>query len=693
MAPVLIRFVTIFARQTPIPVLLHMWERLVRSGDPLFHQFLALAWLLRNRRVLLGTRHDDVPEVLSRLRLQSTEDVDGMWVGAMALRSATPNLVCNMLRVGCYDKCTEEKRSSILRELKVCVIRVCYQEITPTWVLNIMPCNNSRRFLGECEGDLVSAEGTERESPDMFGRLVGRLVTFLARHDPRRALRKVLLFACSHTRRRIIRRLAHSSQATGIVVADADQVAELAISVSSDDRAQVPRVHDANFVSKQETAVSAAAGIKDGRFVLVDCRSGNTVRGPARSGAGVNVMQASRHSRETPSSPSLCNGRFVWHTIDPMAFLGRESEAASELLRGVAMAGMPVEGTTRSGHMNGRRVDSEIGVSNGVGNRISNGYMAKAHGVIDPNAEEVGCLQYSLFTAPTTTPGLPVTHVCFVGCGQGSGSGEKTQLAADPAVRLARGVARSGLARVCVLEGGFVSLEEALGRRASAAAMSVPWSSDSTPCATPVLEVSSAAVADEVKPAYIEARKLVNDGRVTSAAIAAPANGSGEVLSLSQMPSQTVAGDGVMLSKWPMLITKQSTTVIGSSKPAVPVTPSPTGVTQPQSDGSAQTAQSVAVNSNSKSSQGHNDPASPNLATPPTEAPHVERRVSSSVPRPPTLSTPTASMSERRPYRMPSSRKISEPFKIYATKSAEDMGRALRTVPIYAGKPLEVTMR
>lgn len=113
------RFVTVFARQTPIPTLLRFWERLVQYGDPLLHQFLALAWLLRNRRVLLETRIDDVPEAVSRLRLQSEEDLKIMWEMAVELRRSTPQMVCEILQSLCYEKDWGVRHSEMLRALKV----------------------------------------------------------------------------------------------------------------------------------------------------------------------------------------------------------------------------------------------------------------------------------------------------------------------------------------------------------------------------------------------------------------------------------------------------------------------------------------------------------------------------------------------------------------------------------------------
>ncbi|CAM9421191.1 unnamed protein product [Laminaria digitata] len=95
-------FVTLFARQTPVPILLHLWQRLIEYGDPVLHQFLALAWLVSNRLLLLETSRDDVPATVTRLKMQSEDTVDVVFRAAVALRRLTPRRVCHVLREACY---------------------------------------------------------------------------------------------------------------------------------------------------------------------------------------------------------------------------------------------------------------------------------------------------------------------------------------------------------------------------------------------------------------------------------------------------------------------------------------------------------------------------------------------------------------------------------------------------------------
>lgn len=56
---------------------------------------------------------------------------------------------------------------------------------------------------------------------------------------------------------------------------------------------------------------------------------------------------------------------------------------------------------------------------------------------------------------------------------------------------------------------------------------------------------------------------------------------------------------------------------------------------------------------------------------------------------PPLVSGPSQGL-ERKASRLAGKRRISEPFRVYAAKSADEMGGALRSLPLAASKPFEV---
>ena len=68
----------------------------------MLHQFLALAWLVSNRLLLMKTSRDDVPATITRLKMMSEDTVDVVFGAALALQRVTPRRVCRVLREACY---------------------------------------------------------------------------------------------------------------------------------------------------------------------------------------------------------------------------------------------------------------------------------------------------------------------------------------------------------------------------------------------------------------------------------------------------------------------------------------------------------------------------------------------------------------------------------------------------------------
>ncbi|CAM9679111.1 unnamed protein product, partial [Choristocarpus tenellus] len=95
-------FVTVFARHTPTPQLLDLWERLVKTGEPVLVQFLAVGWVVTNRQLLLETNCDYVPETITRMCIGSLQDVDHLWAAAAEIRAATPCHYERHVELLCY---------------------------------------------------------------------------------------------------------------------------------------------------------------------------------------------------------------------------------------------------------------------------------------------------------------------------------------------------------------------------------------------------------------------------------------------------------------------------------------------------------------------------------------------------------------------------------------------------------------
>lgn len=429
-----------------------------------------------------------------------------------------------------------------------------------------------------------------------------------------------------------------------MVFTDGDQVAEMLL---SDDQHKAPRQDGQAATDQAPLDPGARVENETGRFVLVDCRPASVLKAEHTDPSVVG-----RRMEKAITAMGLAGGRVVWRRIDPAAFLGRESEVAAELLRGVAAA----RGGTEEGAfaeqmgVNGaggvKEVPNGGGRVNGNGHGVSRDHSGDNGANGSTHAESCGssnsniCGVSQTFTAPTTEAGAAVmTHVCFIGSGEASGDPRNimcTGLALPnvahhaAAVRLARAAARLGLARACILEGGFKAFEVALARRAAATA------------ATRVTASRPGSLVGNVK------HSGEGDGFAATTADAAAgtaAERSPQVKYSPRSSRKTLAAK---------VYPKRSTSPTNLSVGVATHPPPPMGKPRLGTSASAEQMGGGGM---------------------------VARR------------DPRRSQSERRilgSARMASASKISEPFRVYAAKTADEMGRALRSLPATAGRPLEV---
>lgn len=516
----------------------------------MLHQFLALAWLVNSRRVLLDAPREDVPKAASRLRLRSTQDVDGLFDAAVELRAGTPRLVLRTLRRACY-------RGAI---------------------------------------NLAQGKPTAARSAATGGVVEGKGP---AGGDGEPASSNTTAFAVTATERVS---LLEGLRAAGVLLVGADQVAEILLAQRS------PRPPLTAPESKENGRYWDATR-NGGRFVLVDCRA------TGRVGAG--AAEVAVRAREVPAG-----GRVVWRRIPPAEGFGREAAAAAAILREFGAGARGVEGREV------KSMDSGGPSKLAVNGEVSRGIVTAPYGAGDPNGRAANGSGGSAASSAGSYAGIhevnaataidAATHVCFVGSGSGSsergassrnsGAGglslaSTTATAAEaaaPEFQLARAASRSCLAaHVCVLEGGFPALDEALSGRAF----------------TPGGGTSGREMAGFTESSQTASRPDSGDEINSRTGEAVPGGAPGEEL------------------------------------------PSASGVTGRTRDG-------VAAGGGSGRAGGGGSPVSPPFS--------LSRGV------------------DRKASRLAGNRRVSEPFRVYAAKSADEMGRALRSLPLTASKPLEV---
>ncbi|KAH0484717.1 MAG: uncharacterized protein KVP18_000390 [Porospora cf. gigantea A] len=84
-------FLTAFASKTQINHLLCLWDYYIAEDDRFFYCFIALALLVLYRELLFETEVSQIPETLTRITIQSFEDLQRLWKLAKQLKVTTPS--------------------------------------------------------------------------------------------------------------------------------------------------------------------------------------------------------------------------------------------------------------------------------------------------------------------------------------------------------------------------------------------------------------------------------------------------------------------------------------------------------------------------------------------------------------------------------------------------------------------------
>jgi len=83
-------FVTLFAGDSTIPVVLTLWDQLLLREDPFFVYFVALALLAGDKDNILGVGECDLHEYMRKIKMESPRDVEAAVAMAEELDKETP---------------------------------------------------------------------------------------------------------------------------------------------------------------------------------------------------------------------------------------------------------------------------------------------------------------------------------------------------------------------------------------------------------------------------------------------------------------------------------------------------------------------------------------------------------------------------------------------------------------------------
>ncbi|CEM39047.1 unnamed protein product [Vitrella brassicaformis CCMP3155] len=90
-------FLTVFSSKTPMDALMALWDRYIAEDDRFFFCFLGLALILKRRRALFDTDESQLPETLTRITVESYQDLEQVWRTAEELKKNTPTSFAHRL--------------------------------------------------------------------------------------------------------------------------------------------------------------------------------------------------------------------------------------------------------------------------------------------------------------------------------------------------------------------------------------------------------------------------------------------------------------------------------------------------------------------------------------------------------------------------------------------------------------------
>lgn len=96
-------FVTLFARRSPVNIVLYLWDLILQNNRPHLILFIGLAFLSWHDALLRSIDKEYLPETLVRLNLQTYQDVHEIFLLALGFEANTPASIISDINKLCFD--------------------------------------------------------------------------------------------------------------------------------------------------------------------------------------------------------------------------------------------------------------------------------------------------------------------------------------------------------------------------------------------------------------------------------------------------------------------------------------------------------------------------------------------------------------------------------------------------------------
>lgn len=119
-------FITLFARKTPIHIVLCLWDIMLQLDDPIHIIFIAVAFLCSYREDIFRQASESLPQRLVSFCFRSEEHVLAVTHHAVRLKLLTPvTIQAEALKLGFRARLNEYEREFGIHDLMVYPIYLC----------------------------------------------------------------------------------------------------------------------------------------------------------------------------------------------------------------------------------------------------------------------------------------------------------------------------------------------------------------------------------------------------------------------------------------------------------------------------------------------------------------------------------------------------------------------------------------
>ena len=159
---------TLFANKCTLNIVYHLWDKLILFDDCLFIHFFIVAFLIKNKNKFFEVDCNIILSVLSKLRIESMDDVNDILDMAIDLRNSTPDsfyLFAKNLEIFNYGSTNLKKLFEVYNPNNMLALPIFPSEIFSITYSDLIGCPDDR-----CQNFIMKNKKSEKETKCFFCR-------------------------------------------------------------------------------------------------------------------------------------------------------------------------------------------------------------------------------------------------------------------------------------------------------------------------------------------------------------------------------------------------------------------------------------------------------------------------------------------------------------------------------------------